>query len=288
MAERRTKVPLEITRRLKEEAGNKCANPGCGNWRTHLHHISQWHVYHTHNAETMVAVCPACHDHIHHGEIPLSDETLLEWKRIVRSAAQSPQHLFVEPADHLEMVLGTAWVDCTYGEAVIDLSSGNHLRATVIDGDMLQASIKIRGTEGTELLRVVNNFVRVASDPDVEYQRLPGRAIIKAPISEKYLPQHVVRQMRLGHPDYGLDGRVTFLDVEVIRPGVIKVDGIWTSQEGTIVVHRGAMVLCSPGARGCVAIQCQDPKGKFVVRGPVTSLLQILNGGLAAERQRRR
>ncbi len=45
MAKKRQKIKPVIQRQIIEEAGNKCANPGCTNWRVHLHHIEHWAIY---------------------------------------------------------------------------------------------------------------------------------------------------------------------------------------------------------------------------------------------------
>ena len=89
MAEHRPEVSKQLKTQLRREAGEKCANPGCSATRTHLHHIREWAVYRTHDGAHMIAVCPTCHDAIHHGQLPISDETLYAWKRIPRDEASS-------------------------------------------------------------------------------------------------------------------------------------------------------------------------------------------------------
>jgi hypothetical protein len=69
MAVHRPKVTEEVKNRLRTEARGKCANPGCSNVRAHIHHIREWAVYKTHDDQHMIAVCPACHDAIHHGAL---------------------------------------------------------------------------------------------------------------------------------------------------------------------------------------------------------------------------
>ena len=54
----RQKIPKTQKKQLIEEAGGKCANPGCSHWRTHIHHIKHWQVYKAHDTNHMIAVCP--------------------------------------------------------------------------------------------------------------------------------------------------------------------------------------------------------------------------------------
>ena len=65
MTNGRINVDPKVKKRLIQEAGNKCANPGCPVRRTHTHHIRKWAVYQTNDEQEMIAVCPSCHDAIH-------------------------------------------------------------------------------------------------------------------------------------------------------------------------------------------------------------------------------
>src|SRR6202000_2926571 len=98
MANTRLAVPIEIRRRLIEEAGGKCANPGCASFRTHLHHIDEWAVYETHDGDDMIAICPTCHDAVHNGPLAIDDATLRRWKEIDRQPVRRDL-IYVEPGD---------------------------------------------------------------------------------------------------------------------------------------------------------------------------------------------
>ncbi|MCZ2108872.1 MAG: HNH endonuclease [Dehalococcoidia bacterium] len=87
MATHRPDVPNQLKKRLRATAGGKCANPGCSALRTHLHHIREWAAYAAHDESQMIAVCPACHDAVHHGSLTISDDTLFRWKHLRRPAS---------------------------------------------------------------------------------------------------------------------------------------------------------------------------------------------------------
>ena len=103
MAKRREKVPIRIKKTLIKESGNKCANPGCHNLRVHFHHIDGWAIYETNDEKTMIAVCPMCHDNIHHGKLPIDDDTLYSWKKIAQKPTDSinGKNLYVHNAKPL-------------------------------------------------------------------------------------------------------------------------------------------------------------------------------------------
>src|SRR5437764_15128611 len=103
MARYRPEISAELKRKLQMEAGHKCANPGCSNRRTHIHHVRKWAVYQTHDGNHMIAVCPACHDAIHHGTIQIDDDALYRWKTIVRSVSPIKSHIYIEPGGQVKL-----------------------------------------------------------------------------------------------------------------------------------------------------------------------------------------
>lgn len=111
MTRNRTKVGKKVLEQLKREARGKCANPGCPTHRTHIHHIREWYVYRTHDAKHMIAVCPTCHDQIHHGDLSITDETIYRWKEFIRLGDAHRGHLYIEPAGINKVLTGsTAFV----------------------------------------------------------------------------------------------------------------------------------------------------------------------------------
>lgn len=77
MAKLRKAVPKNIKMDLIKKAGMKCANPGCSNYRVHIHHIKQWAIYQSNDEKDMIAICPVCHDVAHNGDLIIDDEKTL-------------------------------------------------------------------------------------------------------------------------------------------------------------------------------------------------------------------
>jgi hypothetical protein len=67
MVEQREKVSRQVKRALVYEAWNKCANPGCSNYRTvTCTTFREWAVYETNDQErNMIVTCSSCHDAVH-------------------------------------------------------------------------------------------------------------------------------------------------------------------------------------------------------------------------------
>ena len=127
MAIQRRKSDPTLKAALKAKAGGKCANPGCTNWRTHIHHIKKWAVYHTDNPLDMIAVCPTCHDQIHHGTLVINDDTIYRWKAQLRPSQPTSTVLFVEPAKIFEVLCGSVLLK-TAGQALVAFQLSNSNR----------------------------------------------------------------------------------------------------------------------------------------------------------------
>ena len=245
MVQHLRKIKLEVKRTLRAEAGNKCANPGCANRRVHFHHIKHWAVYRAHATADMIAVCPTCHDACHHGIIKIDDATLHAWKGITRTSSERTAILSVEPAERVRLLVGRTYLATVDQQelSIFRLDSGDQLSFRILDHDLLRLQARLCGRDGTELFRVVDNTVRVENRL-VTFDTRPGRARIAVPISEEFIPQWVVAQVRQSHPQYGASGVLEAIDLEVIRPGEIRVMGFWRSGEKYLVALEDCIVFC--------------------------------------------
>lgn len=106
--------PPTLKKYLLEEAGYKCANPGCSNRLIEIHHIKEWCIYYTHDKAHMIAVCPACHDTITRGNLRIDDETLYRWKNITRGELNH-DHIYVERGSPVRMLFGSITVESVLG-----------------------------------------------------------------------------------------------------------------------------------------------------------------------------
>jgi hypothetical protein len=254
MANFTRRIPKTIKSQLRDEAGGKCANPGCANWRVHFHHIQHWAVYKTHDASKMIAICPSCHDAVHHGRLPISDETLFAWKSAHQGQMPSDTvPLYVAPAPNLRLLAGSMNIQTDHAElTVFELSNRNALRLRIVDGDLLQINSVIRDLTDKAVLRVVENHVRVQRDKAIQFNSYPGRARITMPATGKYVPDWLLAQ--LAHINYAHDGRVVALDAEVTAPGVISVIGTWASDKHAVVLRPDATYLCRADNAGPATI----------------------------------
>jgi hypothetical protein len=237
VADQRPAVPTATKRALRAEAGGKCANPGCAQRRTHLHHIREWAVYQSNDGEHMIALCPTCHDAVHNGALDITDDTLYRWKSIARTDSAKRGHMYVEPAEQATLLLGSGGFSGDRGLIVFAPSEGNRLSFAVEDGDIFLLSLVITDRPGREIARLAKGHVKVDTDAEVEYMQVPGHLSVTVPLSGRYLPNWVLTRVRGNEPDaFQSDDRLKLLDIEVLEPGVVRVAGIWLERYHGVVI----------------------------------------------------
>jgi len=272
MAQQQRKIKTALKKELYDGAGGKCANPGCANWRTHIHHIKHWAIYKCHNTGDMIAVCPSCHDEVHHGNLKISDETLYRWKRIDRGLVPAAAHIYVERAPELRLLTGTIALSPTNDSLIVfELSNTNRLKLRVLDSEILQVTLQLRNCKGMEVLRVVENHLHVVRDPEIEFEFRAGHARVTVPASETYIPSWVIQSMRFQDKTFADYGRVIALDIEVMRPGLVKVQGFWPAEEGCIVITQDAISFCRQGNPHPVSLRGDGEASVLIFTGLVNS-----------------
>ena len=187
----------------------------------------------------MIAVCPSCHDEIHHGRLGISDETLYAWKGMRRSNTNIETALvFVEPSQTLEICCGSVKLRTVTEEQLVafELSNSNRLGFRIEDSEILLVNLRLIDRTGNLFLKVVDNRVRVNKDKSVTFDRRAGRQLVTVPASTRYIDPDCLAEMRAGEPQFAPDDRLTALDLEVIAPGSVKLLGVWPAKEGTIII----------------------------------------------------
>lgn len=233
MAGYRPAVPQLIKRQLIEQVNGKCANPGCPNTLLELHHIHEWHVYHTHDAEHMIAICASCHDSVQRGELLIDDDEIYEWKRIVRTGPRVG-HIFVEPGSEApRILLGTISVRGDDGLVIFDLAARHRLSFAVRDGDIMLLNLRVSSAAGEILVDVVDGYIRTRK-PSIDLRSRPGQIIIPAGFHSDLVPEWVRRKLINEDPFYGIEG-MPLLQIRVVRPGLVRVNGIWCDESTAVI-----------------------------------------------------
>jgi hypothetical protein len=254
MPKSRPDIGKIIKRELKKEAGGKCANPGCSYRRTHIHHIREWAVYETHDSEHMIAVCPACHDAIHHGELHLSDETIYEWKTLKRSASDIRAHLYIEPSTETKIIAGTLGFAGLENFLIFQLCGKHFLKFDIVDQDILMVSLTLFSADGTEIIRIVDNHVRQKLNDNITFKHVPGKIEVTAPNSPDFIPPKILATMQKSDSTYGQEQDITLLSLCVVRPGVVRIKGLWADSNSAVIITEKELVLIHNNAESALVL----------------------------------
>ncbi|MFS8601161.1 HNH endonuclease [Priestia megaterium] len=257
----RPKVKPKLKQKLIEEAGNKCANPGCANYRIHIHHIQEWSVYKTHDGNHMIAICPSCHDEVHFGKLKIDDKTVYDWKAIKRKSTNRDQ-LFIEPNYESKLLIGSIAVTGQQGVTVFELTKNNKLSYSLVDEDIFLMNLNISNLEGEEVIKVIQNHVKYTDDESIKFERRPGRFKVTTTKPLEFIPLWSVKEMLEMNPPYKLEnGVLTIIDLEVVAPGEVKAKGIWTELERVILITDKTLSFISPGGRSTLATEGEGTNG---------------------------
>lgn len=245
MAKKRTNIPSTIKEQLRIEAGNKCANPGCNILRTHIHHIKHWAVYSTHDEKHMIAVCPNCHDAIHYGKIPLTDETIYKWKEIDYSTNFIRDHLYISPNSTSKVLLGSIAIQTPQEAIIFRLSPNNQLNFQIVGQDILMLNLNISTISGKEIIKVEKNYITHQIDLAVEYRQIVGQVQILVPNNSEYIPNWAVETVRRYEPKFGFDEKLSIIHIEVVKKGLVRVQGAWIQHNKAIIATLSGLYFIS-------------------------------------------
>lgn len=232
MAQKRQKIRRAIVDKLVLEAGCKCANPGCATRRTHIHHIKEWAIFKTHDAQHMVAICPSCHDAVHNGAISISDETIYSWKSIKRLPTNR-DYLYIEPAKNPSLLLGCADLGFSGENVVFELDENNKLSFQTRDSEILSLDLKLATRTGEELISIRGNHVKFSENSGVRYEQVPGNIKVTAP-SGNYLPGQILSYLRRVEPSLIENERLAVLEIGVVAPARVRVKGVWVRDKNSL------------------------------------------------------
>jgi hypothetical protein len=221
----------------------------------------------------MIALCPTCHDAVHHGQFEIPDETLRAWKRLNRRSDPVRDHLYIEPRTSPAIVLGTIDIRSKRDTIVLQLTESLRLSFRIIDNALLFLEARVQDVSGREVISIRENHVTFPHRDDVLYEFVPGHFKLTTSDPFQFLAPWAVTQLRAHEPDFGVP-RTTILSVVVEAPGRVRVEGIWAEYAKAIVVTNSAISFLNPGRpRPISFVGAGGGKTTFLWDGPITEAI---------------
>lgn len=100
---------------------------------------------------------------------------------------------------------------------------------------------------GNRLARVADGHFQ-SEDPDSRVFQRAGHFRITHPLTADVMPGWALNQMRQQEPGFDSDGYVTMLEMEVLQPNLVRVQGLWIDDNGGFVITRLALDVVAPQA----------------------------------------
>jgi hypothetical protein len=194
----------------------------------------------------MIAVCPSCHDAIHHGDIAIDDTVLYQWKSITHKAKQIRSHIYVEPGETVKILLGTIAVTAPSEALVFQLSPHNHLKCKIKEGDILLLDLAVSTLAGHEVLRVSDNHVKYQQRLDIEFLHVPGSIKVTVPSTDEFIPLWTIQHMCVQEPIFANARRIPILGITVLKPGLARVEGVWAQKDKAVIVTQERLSFLRP------------------------------------------
>ena len=95
----RSHIPVELKRRVKEEAGYRCAIPSCrGTSALELAHITPYAKVKEHSFSNLILLCAICHSRFDGGEIPR--QSMLQYKANLGLLVGRYSHMEIRLLEH--------------------------------------------------------------------------------------------------------------------------------------------------------------------------------------------
>lgn len=220
----------------------------------------------------MVAVCPSCHDAIHNGPLKINDDTVRRWKAIEREQVRH-DHVYVEPGGSPKLLLGTIAVTGDRGVTAFELGPSTKLEFRLEDGDIMLVNLAVANTAGEEILRVIDGHVRHTAASPATYERVPGRVSLTAPATDEFMHDWAMSKLRDQEPDFAADRRITLLDLEVLKPGFVRVRGIWNDKRQVIAITNHSLSFIDPDRPRPIALVGHGERSVLHYTGPITTAL---------------
>jgi len=270
MPKKRKKLNPAVKRQIVEEAGNKCANPGCANWRVHIHHIKHWAIYESDEPGILVAVYPSCHDAIHHGSLEFSNDILYLWKAIKRPAKPNFTHVYIEPSIEIKLLTGSISISTKNDNVtVFELSEYNKLSFRILDGDIALINLNICDLKGVEKIKISDNNVRIHDADTLLFEKVPGHVKISTKNVYSFIPPEFASKMRVHQPGYLANDDLILLEILVMKPGHVRVNGCWSDSNRAVVITDKSISFMTHNLQRPLSLIGEGEASVLMYAGPI-------------------
>ena len=80
-----------------------------------------------------------------------------------------------------------------------------------------------------------------------------------------------LEQLRHHEPDFAADGRLAVVDIEVLEPGLVRIQGIWNGRDHVVVITGASLSFLHRHRPGPISIYGAGAESVLFWTGPITT-----------------
>jgi hypothetical protein len=119
-------------------------------------------------------------------------------------------------------------------------------------------------------VRAFDNYFKIKNDKIISVEQRPGRIRVTVRDAERYLPSWTLKVMWRALPDFVQHNRATVFDLEVIRPGVVRLKGVFVAHDAILAITEEKVYVLRPELNGPLAFVGQGEGTEIRLSGPLT------------------
>lgn len=147
----------------------------------------------------------------------------------------------MQDARILKVQLGSIYATTEQRSLSCRFTEYNKVLFRIENDSIFLGDVEIKTLNGRRVLRIFNNQRRPTSE-QVQYQYQPRHVHVSAPLDPIFLPAWALESVRHHLPSYATDGRVTLLDMQLVGPNIVKMQGVWMSRDRGVVVLNDKLI----------------------------------------------
>ena len=130
------------------------------------------------------------------------------------------------------------------GLVLFDFGEMHRLAFAVRDSNIMLLNLKLSKHDESALLDVVDGYVRLR-DASIDMKVRAGKVYIRGGINSGYIPEWARAQL-IREDELNRLIKLPLLDIEVVAPGLVRVQGIWMKKDGGVIIRRDKLSFLGP------------------------------------------
>ncbi len=151
------------------------------------------------------------------------------------------------------------------------MPNDNRLSFEIINGKFPLIDLTIKSLNGDTIISLEKNYISSEISTDIKPKRRPGKfQLVLTNQALSLIPSWIKRQHMLHDTDFFATQEHTLFDIEVVEPGLVKINGIWMYKDTALVISPNGMSVIRRGNEAPITFKGEGSKSILRYRGPIS------------------